>query len=347
MSEGKKLDRILDGISRREILLGGSAALGAGALSLFPLSDALAAKKILQMGSASLGSTGYVIIETLSAIINKYSKPKIRTSSMSTGGGAENMALIGEAFIDFGQTTSADWHPALNGLKPYTKPVKAYQMFSYMVWTPVPIVRADSGIRSLADFAGKRISTGSAGGSSTRLWKTLLDSAGILDKVEFVTTGGWRGTYDAFRQNSIDITSAILTTGRPSPLVVELETSIKLRTIDVPSDLLEKARQINPGVLTYELTPEKWPTVKRPMTVPAYAGILAAHPSVDTDTAYNMTKTIYDNIGRAKKIPKLLENVHLGFATKYLMRDIPVHPGAAKYFKEKGAWRNDLSIAEM
>ena len=348
MTKDKNLDRIFNRISRREVLVGGSAAIGAGALSMLPLSDALAARKrILQLGSASLGSTGYVIVETLSAIINKYSKPKIRTSSMSTGGGAENMALLGEGFIDFGQTTSADWHPALNGLKPYKKPVKAYQMFSYMVWTPVPIVRADSGIRSLADFAGKRISTGSSGGSATRLWKTVLASAGLLDKVEFIPTGGWRSTYDAFRQKSIDITTGVLTTGKPSPLVKELETSIKLRTIDVPKDLFEKARQKNPGVLTYDLTPEKWSTVKNPMSVLAYAGILAAHPSVDTDTAYNITKTIYDKIKKAKKVPKLLENIHLGFATKYLMKDIPVHPGAAKYFKEKGVWRDELTIAKL
>jgi TRAP transporter TAXI family solute receptor len=347
MKKDTSLNRIFDTISRREILAGGSTVLGAGALSLLPFNEAQAAKKILQLGSASLGSTGYVIVETLSAIVNKYSKPKIRTSSMSTGGGAENMALLGEGFIDFGQTTSADWHPALNGLKPYKKPVKAYQMFSYMVWTPVPIVRADSGIKTLADFAGKRISTGSAGGSATRLWKTLLASAGLADKVEFVATGGWRGTYDAFRQNSIDVTTAILTTGKPSPLVTELETSIKLRTIDVPGNLLAKAAKKNPGVLTYQLTPEKWSTVTKPMDVPAYAGILAAHPSVDTDTAYNLTKTIYNKIKKAKKVPKLLENVHLGFAVKYLMKDIPVHPGAAKFFKEKGVWRDELTIAKL
>lgn len=347
MSSSKIFDPATCEVSRRDVLAGGGAVVGTGALSMLPTGDAFAAQKILQLGSASLGSTGYVIVETLSAIINKYSNPKLRTSSMSTAGGAENMALLGEGFIDFGQTTSADWHPALNGLKPYKKPVKAYQMFSYMVWTPVPIVRADSGINSIQDFAGKRISTGSSGGSATRLWKTLLDAAGVLDKVEFVATGGWRGTYDAFRQNSVDITTAILTTGKPSPLVNELETSIKLRTIDVPAQILETASKKNPGVLTYQLTPKKWSTVEKPMSVPAYAGILAAHPRIDTDTAYNMTKTIYEKIQKAKKVPKLLENIHLGFATKYLMKDIPVHPGAAKFFKEKGVWRDELTIAKM
>jgi TRAP transporter TAXI family solute receptor len=331
-------------LTRRQALTAGGALFGSACLGL-PAWRAAQAAEILQMGSASLGSTGYVIVETLSAIVNKHSEPKLRTSSMSTGGGAENMALIGQGLIDFGQTTSADWHPAMNGLPPYPEPVKANQMFSYMVWTPVPIVRASSDIHSLEDLAGKRMSTGSAGGSATRLWKTLLDSAGLLDKVEFVSTGGWRGTYDAFRQEAIDCTSAILTTGKPSPLVTELESTVELRVLDVPNDLLARANERNKGVLTFELTPEQWDTVPRPMNVPAYAGILAAHPRIDAETGYTITKAIYDNAEEARKASKLMSNITIEFATKYLMAGVPVNAGAAQYFKERGVWRDELEIA--
>lgn len=331
-------------LSRRQALAAGGAFLGAAAAG-FPAWRSAQAAEILQMGSASLGSTGYVIVETLSAIVNKFSDPKLRTSSMSTGGGAENMALVGQGLIDFGQTTSADWHPALNGLPPYPDPVQAHQMFSYMVWTPVPIVRASSDIRSLDDLAGKRISTGSAGGSATRLWKTLLDSAGLLDRVEFVSTGGWRGTYDAFRQEAIDCTTAILTTGKPSPLVTELESTVKLRVLDVPADLLARANERNRGVLSFELTPELWATLSQPTKVPAYAGILAAHPRITAETGYNITKAIYDHAEDARKASKLMSNITIEFATKYMMAGIPVNAGAAQYFKEQGVWRDDLDIA--
>ncbi|MCG8548556.1 MAG: TAXI family TRAP transporter solute-binding subunit [Alphaproteobacteria bacterium] len=329
--------------SRRRVLQGGAAVAVAGGLGALPLGSA-SASRILQMGSASLGSTGYVIVETISAIVNRYSKPKLRTSSMSTGGGAENMALIGEGLIQFGQTTSADWHPAMNGLPPYKKRVKANQMFSYMVWSPVPFVRADSDIRTLSDLAGKRVSTGKAGGSATRLWKELFKSAGILDKVK-LTHAGWRGAYDAFKQGSIDATTAILTNGTPSPLLQELETTVKIRVLEVPETLLKSANDRNPGVLSYELTPEKWPTVQKPMIVPAYAGIFAAHPDIDAETAYNVTKSLYDNSERAQKVSKLMRNIRLDFATRYLMPQVPVNAGAAQYFKEKGVWRQELKIA--
>ncbi|HUF85862.1 MAG TPA: TAXI family TRAP transporter solute-binding subunit, partial [Thermohalobaculum sp.] len=164
------------------------------------------------MGSASLGATGYVIIETLSAIVNKHSDPKLRTSSMSTGGGAENMALLGEGLLDFGQTTSADWHPAMNRLPPYSKPIEVEQMFSYMVWSPTLLVRADSDITSIDDLVGQRVSTGPAGGSATRVYKSLFKAAGMTETVE-LHHASWRGSYDAFKQGAVAAVSGIFTVG--------------------------------------------------------------------------------------------------------------------------------------
>ncbi|MEE8505281.1 MAG: hypothetical protein V3S40_03565, partial [Kiloniellales bacterium] len=82
--------------TRRKVLQGTArAVLGGAAISAMgPMSQTLGATKIYQWGSASLGSTGYVIITALAAAVNKFTK--LRNSSLSTAGGAENMALIGE-----------------------------------------------------------------------------------------------------------------------------------------------------------------------------------------------------------------------------------------------------------
>lgn len=106
-------------VNRRSVLrLAAGGAVGLSGLAGLPV-DAFASKitpPVLLWGSSSLGSTGYVIIETLSAMVNK--KTKIRSSSMSTSGGGENMALIGEGVIHLGQTTSSDWPAAIKGEKP-------------------------------------------------------------------------------------------------------------------------------------------------------------------------------------------------------------------------------------
>lgn len=327
-------------VTRRTALATG---LAGGAFLLAP-GIARAQGRILQMGSASLGATGYVIIETLSAIINKYSDPKLRTSSMSTGGGAENMALIGEGLLDFGQTTSADWHPAMRGLAPYRAPIEVEQMFSYMVWSPTPLVRADSDMETFADLAGKRLATGPAGGSATRIYKSLLQAAGIVDEVD-LAHASWRGSYDAFKQGAVDAVSGIFTLGKPSPILQELESTVEVKPLTTPADVVAEAAADNPGVLTFELTPDKWPTISEPVESPAFAGILAAHPRVGADVGYNLTKAVYDHAEETRKINKLMSNIYPEFATRYLMKGIPVNAGAAKYFKEIGVWRDELTIA--
>ena len=144
--------------TRRTILKGLGGAAGASVLGplLGNAGSALAAGKIYQWGSSSLGSTGYQIITVLSAAASKFTGG--RHASLSTAGGAENMALLGEQVLDFGQTTTTDWYPAINGEGRYKgKPVKAVQMFSYTVWQCTPMVRADSGINSIEDLAGNNV----------------------------------------------------------------------------------------------------------------------------------------------------------------------------------------------
>ena len=329
----------------RRAVLGGGLAMAGSALVLGGTSLRAHAQGVIQMGSASLGSTGYVIVETLSAVINRHSDPKLRTSSMSTGGGAENMHLLGEGVIEFGQTTSADWAAALAGEPPYSRPVEINQMFSYMVWSPAPFVGVDSDIQSLEDLAGRRFSAGSAGGSANALWTTIFDTMGILDQVQF-THQGWRETYDAFQRGQVEGSVAILTVGEPSPLIQELEASTEIRVLPVPDELLDAAAERNPGVLKYRLTPGNWATVPEEMTVPGYAGILGARKDVDADTGYNITKSIYDNYEYVKSQSNLTQYVEPEFATQYLMRGIPVNAGAAQYFKEIGVWRDELTIAD-
>ncbi|MDA0991088.1 MAG: TAXI family TRAP transporter solute-binding subunit [Verrucomicrobia bacterium] len=325
------------------LALGGAVLTAAG-----PFSDALAAQKIYQWGSASLGSTGYVIITALAAAVNKFSEPKLRNSSLSTAGGAENMALIGEGVLDFAQTTSTDWLPATKGTGRYKdNPVKIMQMFSYTAWNLSPMVRADSGIKTLADLAGKKIMPASAGGATTGMWHTLFKAAGLFDKVNW-TYGSWTETYGAIKSGAADCIPINLTNGRNSPLVTELEVSnIPMRVLDIPEDVVKKAQALNPGLLSAVVQPGGIKFLDKPTRLVTLGGILGVHPRVDAETAYNVTKTILDNADFIRKKGVQLQDVSPEFATQQLIANYPVHPGAARYLKEKGVWRDDLTVGTL
>ena len=256
------------------------------------------------------------------------------------------MALIGEGILDFGQSTTSDWHPALSGTGRYEgNPVDAVQMFSYMVWQANPLVRADSDIHTLEDLKGKRVSPSTAGGANAGLWEALFKAAGIYDDIDW-TYGSWREVYDGLKSGGIDAIPTLLAAGEPSGLLQELETSVETRVIPVPEEVIEEAQKINPGVMKSMVTPEEYPTLSEPMLFVAYAGILAASPDVPEEDAYTITKAIYENAEEIRKTggPRL-SMVRLDTATEYLIPEYPVHAGAARYLKEAGVWRDDLKVA--
>ena len=318
-------------------------AAGAAFTAMAPFVLRAQEQKPLVWGSASLGATGYIIIEGLATTVTKHSK--YRGSSQSTQGGAENMALIGQGAIDFGQTTSTDWQPALKGESPYKQAVKANQMFSYALWTVAPIVLEQSGIKSFADLAGKRLAPGPAGGSAAILYRTLLEQAGMKDKVR-LQFGSWRECFEAIKNGAVDSTVSVAYSGKPASVVTELETAHRIRVIETPLDALEKASPINPGILIGETKPETWKASgPKPLKAPGFSGVLAAHPRITPEMGYEITKAVYEHADEVRKIAAELQEIRLDFATKYLLKDVPVNAGAAKYFKEKGVWRDDLTVA--
>lgn len=329
---------------RAALRLAAGGAAGLGGLALLPGASSAATLKpsVLLWGSSSLGSTGYVIIETLAAMVNK--KTKLRNSSMSTSGGAENMALIGEGVIHLGQTTSSDWPAATRGDKPYRHPVKASQMFAYTIWNMTPIVRADSDIKTFADLKGKRIMPSQPTSSTGEMWKVIFKAAGLDSQVTW-NYGSWRETYDALKAGKVDCIPALITNGRPSPLVTELLVAQKVRALEVPKEIMDKAHALNAGVLSVKVSNAAWGGDGAKIMSPTFSGVVGAHPDLDPEIAYQVTKAVFENAAEIRKVGVQLQDIDLKFGVDYLLTEYPVNAGAARYFKEKGVWRDELKIA--
>ncbi|MCB1546575.1 MAG: TAXI family TRAP transporter solute-binding subunit [Hyphomicrobiaceae bacterium] len=332
-------------LDRRTVL----AALGGagGALMLPGLgggSLAFAQDKIYKWGSSSLGSTGYQIIAVLAQAATKNSKQ--RHTSLATAGGSENMALLREKQIDFGQTTSTDWEPAIKGTGKFKgKPVPAVQMFAYTIWQCTPMVRADSPIKSLEDLKGKRVMPTTAGGATNGLFQALFKAIGISDKVNY-TYGSWKETYDAFAAGAVDCIPTLLTAGNPSGTLKKLTTTHKVRILPVTPELIKKAQAINPGVMSFTVDPKTFPSIDKPTLMLSFGGVAATRADAPKELVYSVVKAIFENTDYVQKTGGVaLKDVRLDFATKYLIDSYPVHAGAAQYFKEKGVWREGLKIA--
>lgn len=329
-------------MSRRTML---KASMGAAATPVLAsvMPGMARAQASLVFGSASLGSTGYVIIEAISASVNRHTD--LRTSSMSTSGGAENLQLIGEGMIDMGQSASTDWTAAVNGEGQFSRPVEMNQMFAYTLWATIPIVRADSEIQSARDLAGYRVSPSTSGGSTRRTWEMMTEFLGVKDDISW-TYGSWRETYDAFISGAIDCCPGLLAGGNPSPLMQELQATMDVRGLGWPDDAIAHASEVNPGIMPYDVMPDRWSGVSEPTSSTASVGLLASHPRVTAEQGYEITRAVFDNADEVRSISTELENIDIEFAVQYLMESMPVNAGSAQYFKEQGVWRDELIIAD-
>ena len=331
--------KTLAGLSRRQTLAAASGLLiGSSLGGLRPL---LAQKQPLRWGSASLGSTGYVIIEALSSTVSRLTD--VKGSSVATSGGTENMALMGRNEIDLGQTTSLDWALAANAQPPFKQKIELVQLLSYAIWSLHPIVRADSAIKKLDDLVGKRVGPGPAGGSTTQLWKLIFTRAGIADKVRW-SYGSWRETYDGFKAGALDCIGSILVDGRPGSILTELEATTKVKPLPIDRALIEAVSRDNPGAFLHTVTPDRWAALDAPIDTAASSGIIGTRPELDNETGYTIAKTIYDNAEDIRKVSPDLGMIRIDMAAKFLLPGYPVNGGAARFFKEKGVWRDNLMV---
>lgn len=325
--------------NRRTVLTG---LAGAG-LNGLPGIRKLAAAQQLRWGSAAIGSSGYVIIEALVNTANKHTD--LKNSAMATAGGGENPALIGAGQLDLGQTNTADYIRAWNGAPPYPDKIRAHQMFGYAQFSVPLVVRADSAIRSLSDLKGKRIAVGPSGGAPAGTWRAVFKGSGMEKDVqmEFV---GWRDALNGVQTGAVDAAVAIVQDGRPVAIVTQLEQAQKIRIVQLSDAEIEGARKENPGIVNAKLTPDLWPAVQSEVNAPGFVNMLIARSDLGKDVGYKIAKAIYDNAEAVRKIDKRLANIDASYALKFLLPDMPVNPGVAAYFREKRAWRSDLTVGD-
>jgi TRAP transporter TAXI family solute receptor len=293
--------------------------------------------KTLIWGSASLGASGYVIIEALTSTLNRNEK-SFKNASISTQGSTENLVLLSQKEIHLGQTTSSDLFLAYNGQKPFQKKIDFTQVLSYTYWDlPIGVLK-DSPIKKIEDLDGKRVSLGPAGGATVAMWQAIFEQYGIKVTPVFLP---WQGAADALKIKQIDAVVISQLMGKmPIPAFEELRLSSPYRLLDTDVDKIKRVSEKNYGIIVSKLTGDQV------VNAPGYTGVLVADPELDEELVYKICSTLYGKEDTIRKIAKELEFFRLENAIKMVVPQYPIHKGAAKFYKEKGIWKEGLFISK-
>jgi TRAP transporter TAXI family solute receptor len=305
------------------------------ALTLFALASTAAAQN-LSIATGGTGGVYYPLGGGMAAVLSKYVDGMQATAEV-TGGSVANLQLIGTGKPYIGLTmadATLDAYKGEDKFKGHPVPVRTL-MVLYPNRMHVVTIEG-SGINSIKDLKGKRVSTGS-GGSATEVMAFRVIEAAGLDKDRDMKRErlGVAESVNAIKDRKID--AFFWVGGLPTAAVTDLATTpgIKIKMIDHAELVPAMNKKYGNLYVQDVIAKSVYHGMDRDNHQATVMNLLVAHQTMDDKTAYNIVKAVFDHKDDLVRVHKEAENFKLDNQKK-AASPIPWHPGAVRYFAEKG-----------
>lgn len=298
----------------------------------------------IRWGTASLGSSGHVIITGVTTIVSS-KLPNIKISSQTTQGSIENPRLMSNKELEFAVINADSASPAVRGEKPYNKPVDMQFLFTNYTNSIVFVTRKDSGIKTVEQLKGMRVSVGPPASGGLMLATSVLKHGyGLWDNIKkvYLAYGDQGG---ALNDKKVDAMMAHLNSGKPASYLNELDsTSSDIYILGISDEAMKNIQKVEPFQFGRILKAGSMKNLDRDILSMTNAQMNFARADIPEDVVYAVIKTFFDNANELDKFHVMGKDLRPETAMDGALKEIPVHPGAAKYYKEKGVWKEGYTI---
>ena len=314
-------------------------SLAAAVLALSaPLAPVQAQQKFMTIGTGGVTGVYYAAGGAICRLVNKdRAKHGFRCSVESTGGSVVNINTIKAGELDFGVSQSDVQYNAFNGAKQFEKDGKHTDLRAVFSIHPEPFTvlsRKEANITKFDDLKGKRFNVGNPGsGTRAAMDEYLASSGGKISDFGLAAELKADEHGAALCDNKID--GFFYGVGHPSANIQDPITTCGAKLVPMTGPAVDKLVKANsyyakvniPGGL-YAGHPNPTPT----------SGVLASFVTsakVSDAAVYELVKAVFENFDEFKK----LHPAFVGLDPKNMIKDglsAPLHPGAVKYYKEKG-----------
>jgi TRAP transporter TAXI family solute receptor len=255
---------------------------------------------------------------------------------MQPGAGIANVRGIDEGKAQIGFANTITTVDGLAGRPPYPQKVtKVCQVANLYPQYYQMVVPVDSKINSVADLKGKAMVTQPKGNSSEIINVHMLQVHGMnyqsLSKVNFL--GSYTDAVSLMKDGHAQVFT--LGTTVPASSVMDLASARDIKLLGVDDKILAEMKKINPGYSKLTIKAGTYPKMDKDVDVIGYATHIIAACDLPEDTVYKMTKAMAANVA-----DMAASNKSIGGLTPKIMAEdvgIPLHKGAAKFYKEVGA----------
>ena len=310
----------------------GAIALGAALLA----GAALAQQKTIAIGTGGTGGVYYPLGGGLANLISK-NMPGFQATAEVTGGSVDNLKLIGTGQSELALSMADAALDAVNGVDKFKGNKVAVRTLMVLYPNRMHVVTIDgTGITKMSDLKGKRVSTGSPGSATEVMAFRVIEAAGLdKDKDMKRERLGVAESVNAIKDKKID--AFFWVGGLPTAAVTDLGATpgVKIKMID-HSEVVDKMNAKYGKLYVTDVIPAKtYPGQDTDNKISTVQNILITNDKMGDDTAYAIVKLIFDKKADLVAVHKEAQNIDY----KYQRTDnspMPWHPGALKYFADKG-----------
>jgi len=302
-----------------------------------PTEGATAPRKYLSLGTGNPAGTFYFIGAGFANLINKY-VPEVRVIAESTAASEENFHYLLRKKMDMGLISIHVIEPALekkmdiSGVR-----LIALGHTSDRHW----IVRKESPVKSIADFKGKRVAVGSPGSGTLVSSKVELGAAGKLTLEDIKPAYlSFTESITAIKDGTVDV--GVISAGYPVASLLDLARTVPIRLIPYSEQELKALMDSHPYFVKVVIPAGTYQGIDTGTLTRGIVTAIFCRKELPDDWAYKMMKALYDHSKEKDAIhPQArqwnMENMYRG--AEYTTQYIPFHPGAIKYLKERGIWK--------
>ena len=308
----------------------------AGLLALVAALAHPAAARDLLIGTTAATSSHYGYFAAVSQLINEH-VAGVDSTIVETGATVDNLRRLKAGQIDIGLVTTNAVYEAENGLGKFEgAPVKTRLLWVYTVAPQNVVVRRDSQVTALAELAGREFNPGIRGSSTESTSEKVFAALGIAPDYVRGSTGD---IVNGIKDNRL---IGYVKSGAGSALDAstrDLATATDINVLGLSPDQAQIIAEALPD-LSVVLQPGSDALGIPPYQTWAFAVAATAAPDLDEETAYQIVKAIAEDQEYQASAMASLKGFDIAEATASLAT-IPLHPGAARYLKERG-----YSVAE-
>lgn len=299
----------------------------------------------LRMATTALSSNGQILGSAMCSVVSGH-LTNLKTSVIISAGSGENAFLIADGEAELCIMTPDVAYAARNGMEPYGK-IDLYAVCKTFTNQTVFCVRKDSGITKMEDLEGKRVAVGATGSGPYELAKAVLESGyGLWDKIEpvYMNTAD---SPDALRDGTVDAMVAHLSSYYPASYLAELDaSSVEVKYLGVSEDAMARIKESLPFEIATELqaSDSRLTQLDEDLISMSNTQFVGARTDVPEEQVYAFTKALFENAEEMDSYHALGATIRAENALEGVDPGVPVHPGAARYYKEIGVWDDSFTI---